>query len=414
MRPQKEKKKCGSCPFCNGNKLVVTAAKPLDKEQILERQKEEQCVIASKISAQVKHAQQQQLADTVEASLVAQKETADPLASLGPDEWQGSSDATEPPSSFEFGTSSHRSSFDDAGVGGSDEADSNSHCRSSVTILTTTPEERRLLEEEMQRQRLHPTAQRVLQEEAERRLQNDLAFHGRVQEERAARRRELLRNYARSQGLGRVDIGLTPREAAGAIRRGSARGGGGRRPPQAASMPASTMQQHRDRNRIADAFESGRNGSVQSLDDLVILEAALMLSMQEGGSGDPRARAAAEAIGSRLNNNSSLVDAAGILMRGISEEEQIAMAIAASLEESGQQEQEQTSQQQEADNNNNINSEELHRESGGEGEVNVAAGHIDDQQQQQLTTNESVGVSPVAVATETPAAAEEAGANPPE
>jgi len=227
--------------------------------------------------------------------------------------------------------------------------------RSSIAM---TPEERRRLEDEMRAQHSHPLTLQYQAEAEERRIRNE---------------QEYLRN---NPTMPHVRGGNRP----GSYRR--SRGG-----------------ERRNWNQIVDAFERGGHGEVNSLDDLVVLEAAMILSMEEetrrrradnnnnaeGNGGDAAFDANQHAsegfpmIGSLLSGrqqqsarlssgdatvqeihhlaqsltagrrrsgrNSLLrvvpgsssaaaaMDAGGFAMRGISEDDQLAMAIAASLQE---------------------------------------------------------------------------------
>jgi hypothetical protein len=226
-----------------------------------------------------------------------------------------------------------------------------------IKSLAMTPEERRRLEDEMRAQHSHPVALRLEAEAQERRAQNDRA-------------------YSQSQSGSMRDLRV--QRAAELFRHGSSRrrgrGPGGR-----------------DWNQIVAAFERGGNGEVQSLDDLVVLEAAILLSMEEDArrartgteeadtdfdaarhaqDGFPLVRSflanrdrddepatqqqmqnLARSLHSSRRRNQLLraghgaqsargmadtaLDTTALLMRGVSEEEQMAMAIAASLHDQG-------------------------------------------------------------------------------
>jgi len=188
-----------------------------------------------------------------------------------------------------------------------------------LSAVAITPDERRELEARMSAQNEHPLAQRLQEEESERRMQNEMEYY----------RNQITNQQLREQSQ----------------RQGNRSG--------------------RDWNRIVDAFESGGNGQVQSLDDLVVLEAAIMLSMQQEGEegvhggnfdaaqhasrGFPLARARVDRNAGTLNSiarnlqagrsqgggSSIAQESASMMMRGMSEEQQLRMAIAASLAEGG-------------------------------------------------------------------------------
>jgi hypothetical protein len=117
-----------------------------------------------------------------------------------------------------------------------------------ITHVAMTPQEQQTLEHEMRVQHLHPLSMRLEAEEAEQRLQNQRDYY--------------TRQYQTSSTSNTT--------------RGSVRGGG----PQRDGYY--TGGRDRDWNRIVDAFHSNpRNGTVQRLDDLVVLKAAMMLTMEE-------------------------------------------------------------------------------------------------------------------------------------
>ena len=243
-----------------------------------------------------------------------------------------------------------------------------------------TPEERRQLEDEMRAQHSHPLSLQLEAEAEERRMLNE---------------QEYIRNNP------------TMHSVEARARRNSSR--------------RSRGEPRRDWNQIVEAFERGGHGEVNSLDDLVVLEAAMILSMEEEsrrraaarnerngdnnngsrnvssgdgsgsfdanqhanegfplvrsilsgrqsasrGSEDGYAHAQiqnlAESMASRRRSrnsflraaahgegtaNAAAMDTAGMVMRGMTEDDQMAMAIAASLQDQQQPQQE----QQEGDN----------------------------------------------------------------
>lgn len=250
---------------------------------------------------------------------------------------------------------------------------------SEDSCITMSPEERKKIEEQMKEQYNHPLARRIEMEAEERRQQHDQSYR-RATSERIGRTRGLLsRNFLSGRG--------------------------------------------RNWNQLMRAFEQnyGDETRVQTLDDLVVLEAAILLSMEqqarrrgrgensdEDNNGDGRgsfpqmlqmlmARRAAEAARRENNNNDGDNDetlftrriprsrngrrermsgfsseagaTAALLLRGVSEEEQLEMAIAASLREGQAQQSENNSvdniNDNETTNNiaNNINNTEQSNES---------------------------------------------------
>lgn len=305
VRPQKDKS--SSCPFCNCNRLAVTVGKNLDESAIKQREEEEQTIIEAQIRANIAASQdvsinssQHTPESATETSFGSNLEKHDRVATMRARSSSMSSDQSGEP--FRMG---------------------------NYSAIAMTADERRQLEAEMRAQKSHPLALRLEQEEAERRLENQ-------------------RDYQLNQS-GPLVRNHIPRN-------------------------------DRDWNQIVEAFVSSGNGSVRSLDDLVVSEAANMLSREEArrrerGAGEVNdgnldaaqdyrerlplalARIARQrggdggsanagidelstymdslmqAMGTEARNGSSNLESAFLMMRGLSEEDQIAMAIAASLEE---------------------------------------------------------------------------------
>jgi len=223
-------------------------------------------------------------------------------------------------------------------------ASENSSETSAVQLMSA--EERGALEEEMKQQHNHPLAKKMMSEAEERRNQNDL-------------------QYRRSNGR------MRSTRAAALLHRNLVHGRRGRGP-----------RRERDWNQIAEAFESDVGSEGQSLEDLVFIEAAILLSMEEEaqrrrtrgeGSNDDqenRARSLRQPgfslyhalMSRRMEDNGDEDDeddrarrlrrrrtlenltggamgtAANLFVRGPSEEEQIAMAIANSLRDKNENE----------------------------------------------------------------------------
>ena len=255
-----------ACPFCN-QKLSVTVAH-VSEEAIRERRSEEQRVIEAQIRASTSQKQQQQSPTSTTGGTGSSEQTP-----------PGSS-ATLPPLSAKprnthFGASLEqnervarmrkRSSSGSGDLGSSitSSAHSTTPTRdaavSSLKSLAMTPAERQALEAEMKAQHHHPLTQRMQQEEEERRFRNQQEYINSPQyqlRQQQQQQQDRLRDlHARRLLMGR-------------------------------SSSSQQQRTTRDWNRIVQAFESGTAGnSVQSLDDLVVLEAAIMLSSMEQSSG---------------------------------------------------------------------------------------------------------------------------------
>jgi hypothetical protein len=212
-----------------------------------------------------------------------------------------------------------------------------------ICSLAMTPEERHNLEQEVRAQHHHPLTMRLEAEEAERRMRNQMEYYRRAHERTDASRLQYGSRPSQQYGMRLYPQQQGPREG-------------------------------RDWNRIVDAFERrGSGNGVQSLDDLVVLEAAIMLSMEEEarrrGEAPPSSRnasmdqfdaerhASANFPLARARVSENRLSLPGSSLQGsstssvltgrangsgrLSEEQQIAMAIQASLQESGGDRQEQ-------------------------------------------------------------------------
>jgi hypothetical protein len=382
VRPQKEKS--SSCPFCNHNKLQITIAKKMLESQIQEREQEEQRVIEARIREQngptTTAAENQEGEDDQNHQLQNHQQNQNQhlqANSSGESTSYGSSLQEDDmvkimrARSESFASSENNEQHDETAV---------------LQSLAMTPEERRRLEDQMRAQHSHPLALRIQAEAAERRLQNERAYY------RTQGGVTTLQAVAAASTDPRVQ-----RTAAEVLRSTTAGGGGSsrrsNRGARGTASSSSSSSNSRDWNQIVEAFERGGNGEVQSIDDLVVLEAAILLSMEEEArharadgdeavddfdaaqharDGFPLVRSFLAARGEdgvdnatneqvqmmarsfsnsrrsrrqhqllrgggggehRSSTENSTLDAASLLMRGISEEEQMALAIAASLQD---------------------------------------------------------------------------------
>ncbi|KAL7566120.1 hypothetical protein ACA910_003893 [Epithemia clementina (nom. ined.)] len=246
------------CPFCNQKLTVVVAH--ISDEAARERKAEEQRVIEAQIKASASLHQ----STTAAAAVDGKTELAEqaPGSSLPP--------LSAKPRNTEFGASLEQNervarlrklSSGESGKDLSFDSSSRESVVEHLKAVAMTPAERQALEAEMKAQHHHPLAQRMQQEEAERRFRNEMEYLNSPQYQQRQQQEQRLRDlHARRLLLGRS--------------------GGG-----------STHRTTRDWNRIVEAFESGTAGNaVHSLDDLVVLEAAIMLSSMEQSSAAARGR----------------------------------------------------------------------------------------------------------------------------
>jgi hypothetical protein len=312
------------CPFCNAPKISITVAAVPTASVIQARQAEEQRVLEAKFRARnesekASHERQQQ--QKQEQAIMDASNNSNSSSTFGTslDQnervalWRArSSSLSESNNSATGDSPSHvireqqNQSFSrqpqpyaSSQHGNNNNTTASSNLRHHLLLdqtpseeeiaacLAMTAAERSALEAEMRAQHQHPLTRRIQQEEAERRLQNQLNYyHQRQQEQQQQRQRALqqLQQYNSYSGSGgesgrpRAYLTLNGPPDAGRLGNNASTGGG------ASAVSGSTSSGGgRDWNRIVSAFEQGgRNGgAVQSLDDLVVLEAAIMLSMEE-------------------------------------------------------------------------------------------------------------------------------------
>jgi len=194
-----------------------------------------------------------------------------------------------------------------------------------LSSVAMTVDERQRLEAQLRAQQQSPLIQRMQQEEMERAFRNE---------------REYLQQNA------------------GRDRQRSSRG-----------------SRRRDWARLIQAFEEG--GGIQSMDDLAMLEAAMRMASMDGGAGrragveeeeggpSPLRRRMLDSRSSRRETGSESSNsflggsaiASQLIMRGMSEEDQLAMAIAASLQESAANQESANAEESSAAENDAQNSE---------------------------------------------------------
>ncbi|GAX22218.1 hypothetical protein FisN_19Lh283 [Fistulifera solaris] len=299
VHPQREK---SVCPFCNNPKLVVSIKQGLTHDELQQRAVEEERI---RIRNDPERAiENQQPPEGYEPP--HDENCPQPLA----EETLSASSAHSTSDAYISGmtSSGHSSTSVPTNIfGASLEQDSrfllmkarsesiSSEGRESPPLeaLALSASERRQLEAEMQAQNKHPLALRLRMEEEERWLQNELEHH----------RNSLMNRNNTNENTRVLRLGG-----------GSAR---------------------RDWNRILSALDQDRNGS----DVATLLEATMSLSMEERQS-----------LG-LLSTSSDL------FMTGLTEEEQLAMAIEASLQASATEQLDSHSAEDGGEGTGNLNEE---------------------------------------------------------
>jgi hypothetical protein len=312
VKPQKPncKNKQGKiqhhCPFCNASRLNVGVAAP-EKDE----------AVTGSLPEQTRSPDQQKIQHDHDSS--------DGRVTPPPPTEQSPPKPTSSPHSSGFGSHLEKNArVAMMRARSSSMSESQSSTLQSpvqeISNLAMTPEERRALESEVRAQHNHPLAIRLEQEEAERRMRNEYEYY----QQRSANSNRRTIADVRRQGGAAVPLGQQPPL-----------------PPRGA----------RELSRLMEAVEHQRNNNVV---DFAVLEAALMMSMQEEARrrGEPS---------SQTGNDFSLDASARVPGRlaaafhqaTVLEEEQLAMAIAASLRESNNDSNHDTNENDNQENNGN-------------------------------------------------------------
>lgn len=345
VQPQKPKQtnakpQNNSCPFCNAPRLLVAVAGKLDSCAVEQRFNEEQQVEAARIHARNGlddgRAQEQQL----------------PLNLIG-------HVSSQPHNGF--GSSLEQNEYvalmraRTGSIASEGSAQRIANPVQEIEQIAMTPDERHSLEEEMRAQNHHPLAVRLEREEAERRMRNEMEYY-----QRASSARRNIRDVRGGAGISSLSNSTQQQ-----MSRHSPRythqlrlGGSSDLPPVPTHHLLLGSSNHaspvaaangRDWNRVV-VERSARTG--HTMDDLAVLEAAIMLSMEEQPqrAGNQMPYSAARHESSLLTRDFSVDDGRSEMyggasssysrdvvpttFQGFSEEQQIALAIEASLQES--------------------------------------------------------------------------------
>ena len=342
-----QKDKHTTCPFCNNPKMAITVQRAMDEDDILKRDEEEQRVIEAAIRnrAAQKNGESSGLSDT-----------SGNAPEGGNTSFGSSLESYNRSRTFSNASSSNMSA--NSSEPGTPANDSN-----GLLSVAMSPEDRRVLEDEMRAQLSHETHRRMRSEEEEASMRRAQEWYG---SEAGARAR------MRDNRLAELSELLT---------RMSGRGGGSDDEDEDGVRQSATL------GSLIRAMErSGRGGP--TVEDLMRLEAAFLLGMDGDmrrqrnqsslsrnstrsdngglaagfGFSDQRARSSSSMLGrpggpprrvqvrgAGRGISTTHLDTAELYMRGISEEEQLAMAIAMSMQD---QQQSQNEGEQEASTNN--------------------------------------------------------------
>lgn len=319
VKPQKEK--TSICPFCNHPRMCISIANRLGAEEIEDRETKEQKIIEATIKARVE-------GEEVKGPSAANSGGSGFGACLQND---AARRARSRSLSEDKEISLPRNDDDDIRL---------------LKQLSLSSVDRQSLEQEMRAQHTHPLALQMEAEAEERRVANELEYHR--NNPRRSRDAALLRARLLSSGGG-SSRNRFARMDADEMRQISTGARGGRR----------------NWVEMMDAFEQGgeNSRSMTTLDDMVVMEAALLLSMEEEernrnrqdepSNGQPSLPLMHPSLNLRASNLSDSSEAhrrfrgrnrvvslppmgpnsLSSFSRGLTEEEQVAMAIALSMQE---------------------------------------------------------------------------------
>jgi len=244
------------CPFCNQPKMEVKIAKRLEIDEVSKRDEEEQRIIEAKIKSKIEGLSGNCNNNSNSKSLNPQNDDADTVADGDAEadgDGNGDGDKNKENNGSSFGSNLDRAMRSRART-------LSSELHESFGVFAMSPEERRNLEQEMSSQSQHPLLRRM-NLEAEQESDRHVLEHMNSRRDR---------NRASREQFERL-MNWTSRNAR--ERRATTIGGDG----------------DRGRDGDGDGDDNGGNDStpaVPSLNDLIMLEAAMYLSMRE----EPRSR----------------------------------------------------------------------------------------------------------------------------
>ena len=389
IKPQKDKHT--SCPFCNNPKMCVNVQGGMDEGDVAKREEEEQRVIEATIKSRLSNLNGEHPGPRTPGADGGDGDESDNTeASFG-----SSLENYNRSRTFSNASSSGFS----AGSGGDVAPSTPNRLRTDssdaeiLQSLAMSPDDRRALESEMRAQLSHETHRRMESEAEEARMRHTQEWYGsgagmraRIREARLAELTGLLeRMSARGGGLG--GGGSDNDENEGSLMAGEGEGGMGRGGRGGGASLSRLL-------RAMEASNPGVGSRGGTLEDLMRLEAAFIVGM---GTDNNARRSQRNATGRRSSGRSSRssgeedndssagdtgltgggrhtiggsssrraprrllasnrggmssthLDTAELLMRGVSEEEQLAMAIAMSMQDAQESTQQQAQSTQEGD-----------------------------------------------------------------
>eukprot|EP00804_Cyclotella_cryptica_P025714 CCRYP_002929-RA/>CCRYP_002929-RA protein AED:0.03 eAED:0.03 QI:32/1/1/1/1/1/2/189/653 len=394
IKPQRDK--YTTCPFCNNPRMSVSVQKGMDEDAIAKRDEDEQRVIEAIIRNRVAQVN----GEAPSPRPLSQSSSLMNEASDGEQTFGSSLEQYNRSRTFSNSSSavSEGSASDPGGNNGSSTPKRPVNDEDALMFLAMSPDARRELEREMRAQLSHETHQRMVHEAEEERMRHaeewsrsDSGIRSRMREARIAELTQLLERMS-----GRDDGGG---DGEGVQDEGDSTEGAGRGDESFGGLL-----------RALESYGSDRRGANRgdALENLMRLEAALLLGSGTDDNSRRRMLLNRRTSPARLGNenddgngpfslggsprrviralprrgvSTTHMDTAEMLMRGISEEDQLAMAIAMSMmdSETQQEEQQQVSE---------------HESQNQEGEAEATGEHhLSDLENAEQVRNESINDS---------------------
>lgn len=321
VRPQKEKQ--STCPFCNSEDFSVVMVKKKEPDSQVE------CPSETSTS----------LSDSSTSSITSSSETLKKksAASVAPHTPKPAAKTTGFGSELEKDERFQRMRKRSESFASSDGTRTPKRDEEMIQSIAMTPEERQRLEEEMKAQHFHPLVLRLESQAQERRLENDRAYQS-----TASARNQQTFDTATSRGY---HMSRRARERRNWDQLASFFDQGEDMDDMSALETAILYSRLRDERNS----EGGSNNSDREQLDGIPLLRTLLTGQLDGNEGSSRSGRSLNLRSSRRQRNqltrSGLgsfgmrnrgmgdvaIETASMMMRGISEEEQISMAIAASM-----------------------------------------------------------------------------------
>jgi len=324
VRPQKEKQ--STCPFCNSEDFSVVMVKKKEPDSQVECPSETSTSLSDSSSSSI-----------TSSSASLKKKSA---ASVAPHTPKPKAKTTGFGSELEKDERFQRMRKRSESFASSDGTRTPKRDEEMIQSIAMTPEERQRLEEEMKAQHFHPLVLRLESEAQERRLENDRAYQS-----TASARNQQTFDTSTSRGY---HMSRRARERRNWDQLASFFDQGEDMDDMSTLETAILYSRLRDESNSEGGGSSNNNSDREQMDGIPLLR-TLLTGQLDGNEGSSRSGRSLNLRSSRRQRNQLMrsglgsfgmrnrgmgdvaLETASMMMRGISEEEQISMAIAASM-----------------------------------------------------------------------------------